>query len=29
MTAQDIEAATDLQERVYSAIPPFTRTAVE
>lgn len=29
MTAKDIEAATDLQERVYSAIPPFTRQQFE
>lgn len=29
MAAKDIEAATDLQERVYSAIPPFTRQQFE
>lgn len=29
MAAKDIEAATDLQERVYSAIPPFTRHQFE
>lgn len=29
MVAKDISAATDLQERVYSAIPPFTRHQFE
>ncbi|MDD5471266.1 MAG: GNAT family N-acetyltransferase [Sideroxydans sp.] len=29
MEARDIEAATDLQQRVYSAIPPFTRQQFE
>lgn len=29
MAAKDIEAATDLQKRVYSAIPPFTRQQFE